>query len=142
MRASLLNSSGTVVNVVIHGPDWNVPEGLTIGPDGGEIGHFWNGSEYIVPPGLMPSEHTEETERPGYIADPLHTEALLSLQGQIDELRSQPAAQVVTGDGGNEAFVLLQARLEHETSARLDIEMQLAAVTTALHEFSQKQEGA
>lgn len=50
MRACLLDQSGRVVNVVVVGDGYTPPAGLTIGPDGGEIGGTWNGTEYQKPP--------------------------------------------------------------------------------------------
>ena len=48
MRKSILDSSNTVVNVIVLNPDsnWTPPDGQAIGPDGGNIGEVWTGTEY------------------------------------------------------------------------------------------------
>lgn len=47
---SILDSTGRVVNVIVAGDDWQPPEGLVIGPDGGNIGDTWDGNHYVRPP--------------------------------------------------------------------------------------------
>jgi hypothetical protein len=49
MRASLIDQSGLVVNVVLVGVGYTPPDGLTIGPAGGEIGWTWDGAQYVPP---------------------------------------------------------------------------------------------
>jgi hypothetical protein len=59
MRRSLMNSDGVIVNIVIADEDWPAPEGLSFGPDGGEIGHRWLGDAYDVPGPLAASFEPE-----------------------------------------------------------------------------------
>lgn len=51
MRKSILDSSNTVINVIILNEDsnWTPSAGQTIGPDGGNIGDIWTGIEYQIP---------------------------------------------------------------------------------------------
>ena len=143
MKMSLLNSENIVVNVVIAGPNWPVPDGLTVGPEGGEIGDHWDGERYIGAAELQATDADFAAEPPPtetYIADPLHTEALLSLQNQVDELKAQPPTIQVISDSGSDV-AHLQARLDEERAARLTVEAKLDAVTKALSDFSLKQEG-
>jgi len=64
MRKSILDSSNTVVNVIVLNEDsiWNPPAGQTIGPDGGEIGNIWTGTEYQRPIVDMPVIENEIIE--------------------------------------------------------------------------------
>lgn len=54
MRKVILDASGAVSNVIEWDGTtaWTLPDGSSLGPDGGEIGQKWNGSGYvwIVPP--------------------------------------------------------------------------------------------
>lgn len=61
MRKSVLNEQGMVVDVILANEDWMPPAGLSLGPDGGEIGHWWNGQQYEVPPPLpLPPNDDQE----------------------------------------------------------------------------------
>lgn len=46
-KSPLLDADGYVVNVVLHHDDWFAPDGLTIGKYGGEIGDWWDGTQYV-----------------------------------------------------------------------------------------------
>lgn len=146
MRASLLDEYNTVVNVVMHDGDWAPPDGLRIGPEGGEVGHVWDGDRYITPPELAAADPLpQDIQQPAYVADPLHTEALLSLQNQIDDLRSRPTYDVIPqSDAPNasaDVVSILEEKLRYEVDARLVLEQKLDGLTTALANFANKQEG-
>lgn len=51
-RATLIDASGLVVNKILlplPGVKWRPPEGLTLGPDGGEVGDRWDGKVFHRP---------------------------------------------------------------------------------------------
>lgn len=60
MRATLLNQSGSVVNVILVGDGYTPPDGLTLGPDGGQIGWTWNGSDWVKPQEPAPPPLTQD----------------------------------------------------------------------------------
>lgn len=64
MRKSLIGSNSTVVDVVMAGEDWSPPDGLAIGPDGGDIGDVWTGTAYLKPSSLPPEEAPAPTQAP------------------------------------------------------------------------------
>ena len=56
----LLDANGLVVNVIVHDDALPaeaqpiLPDGHTLGPEGGKIGDTWNGSAYVTPPPAPP----------------------------------------------------------------------------------------
>ncbi len=83
-RLSIIDSTQTVVNVIKlkDGVQWAPPEGLSIGPSGGEIGDQWNGSDYIKP--SVAIEPAQEAE-PAPPADP----TVAALQAKIAAMQAQ-----------------------------------------------------
>ena len=55
MRAPLLDANGLVANVVLVGEGWTPPDGLTIGPAGGEIGWTLANGAWVKPVDPAPS---------------------------------------------------------------------------------------
>lgn len=50
MRKCIIDNN-IVVNVIEieEGAEWSPPEGMILGPEGGEIGWSWDGEKYINP---------------------------------------------------------------------------------------------
>ena len=83
-----LIENGVVVNVVKAGNEWTPPDGLLLGPPGGEIGDAWDGKSYIKSTPVVPpptsddiNEHREQRISSGFavnFGDPIGTKRFQS----------------------------------------------------------------
>ena len=86
MRLPLIDATGTVVNVVLAGGDWTPPDGLTIGPEGGEIGWTWANGDWVKP---------DESEQPASVpsaVSPYQARRALNAAGLRDAVEAAVAA--------------------------------------------------
>lgn len=77
MRAALIDANGLVVNVILIGENYTPPDGLTVGPSGGEIGDTWNGVSYVRPVIETPEPQPPKSVSPYQARCALHAAGLL-----------------------------------------------------------------